>query len=65
MKLLSFILGFITGIVGVNLYDIFVNPVMPSDPEALQGWDSHINDALRYSPFLADDPDDTQPVKVR
>lgn len=31
MKLLSFIAGIITGIVGVQLYGIFVKPTLPSE----------------------------------
>ena len=31
MKLLTFIAGIIAGIVGVNLYGIFVKPTLPSE----------------------------------
>ena len=70
MKLLYFIAGVITGIVGVNLYGIFVQPTLPSE-DWNPNWSEYLEKthpkffAYLYRDTMDRDPDDTQPVKVR
>ena len=59
--ILIFIAGIIAGIVGVELYGIFVKPTLPSEPK----WIDDNGDEWTVITFgVKNDPDDTQPVKV-